>query len=168
MRLPQALSLFILLTLTTTSHARRKLGINCRGSSQCSKLFMNAPFGNVINAFDEIIHNGSISNLPGGPLNSALRVYAGENIACVENAVYAAGSICMFLQGNVPETGIDGYTIAQRISDLNYHGCTVCGSVPTSGDNNPDAMGILTVNYVTSKGCNGLCDGIYQAGSDAR
>lgn len=67
----------------------------------------------------------------------------------------------MFMQGNVPAEGVDGYTIGRRIADLNWHGCHLCGSVPLSGDNDADKMGILTVNYVTGKGCNGICDGIY-------
>lgn len=170
MRFPQPFAILTLLyTLASTTYS---LGINCRGSSQCSKLFINVNVDNIVASFDYLVNNGSLSapglKLPGGPLNHAFRIYAGDNIACVQNANYAAGSICMFAQGNVPVDGVDGATIGKRISDLNYHGCEFCGSVPLSGDNNPDAMGILTVNYVYHKGCNGLCEGFYEAGSVAR
>ena len=158
----QLLNLLVLMTLTLLSRAKRNQGINCQGSSQCSKLFNTIKHKNVISGLDYLINNGSISGLDGGPLNTSLQIYAHEDIACLKNAKWAAGSLCMFTQGNVPETGVDGATIGRRIHDLNYHGCKKCGSVPLSGDNNPHAMGILTVNYVTSKACNGICNAIYQ------
>ncbi len=33
----------------------------------------------------------------------------------------------------------------------------MCGSVPLGPLNNPAMLGILTSNYVTDKGCQGLC-----------
>ena len=159
------LKFLILITLTIVSHARGE-GINCKGSSQCSKLFITIKPENVIDGFDQLINNGSVPGLPGGPLNTKLRIYGGDKIACLKNAKWAVGSLCMFVQGKVPKTGVDGGIIGQRIHDLNYHGCRRCGSVPLSGDNDPDVMGVLTVNYVTSKGCNGICDGFYQGESD--
>ena len=65
------------------------------------------------------------------------------------------------MQGKVPSGGVNASTIIARLGDLDWHGCSGCGSVPLSGDNNPDEMGILTINYVKNYGgtggCNGLC-----------
>ena len=68
----------------------------------------------------------------------------------------------MSMEGNIPAVGFDGVTISNQISDLDYNGCQRRGSVSLSGDNYPNAIGILMVNCVTTKGCNGLCNGIYQ------
>ena len=61
------------------------------------------------------------------------------------------------MQGNVPNGGVNGL-IKARIGDLNTHGCLHCGSLPLSGDNNPDEMGILTSNFVGGLVCQGICE----------
>lgn len=38
-----------------------------------------------------------------------------------------------------------------------FHGCKYCGSVPINDDNDPKKKGILTINLVNQKGCQGLC-----------
>ena len=61
------------------------------------------------------------------------------------------------MQGNVPPEGVSGETILRRLLDLNAHRCGACGSVPLSGNNDPDEMGILTANWVADPDCRGMC-----------
>ena len=49
------------------------------------------------------------------------------------------------------DEGVTGETIQESMGDLVNHDCNVCGSVPLSGNNNPNEMGILTANFVGSK-----------------
>ena len=50
-----------------------------------------------------------------------------------------------------------GSVVKDRIADLNNHGCWRCGSVPLSGDNVPEEMGVLVVDYVAHVRCAGIC-----------
>ena len=68
-------------------------------------------------------------------------------------------TVCLFMQGNVPYDGVNGTIIKERIIDLFNHECNVCGSVPLSGDNNSDEMGILTSNSISEGSCDGVCPG---------
>jgi len=70
---------------------------------------------------------------------------------------YFLGGICAFTHGNVSAAGINGTLIKQKLTELHAHGCTLCGSVPLSGDNDPDTEGMLTVNYIASRVCSGVC-----------
>ena len=149
-----------ILLRTSTSHS---LGINCRGSGKCgsSHGFDLANGTNVPSSlsadFQRILLNGT-GYLPGGPVAPGTVYQAGQHIACADNG--GAGE-CLFMQGKVPSGGVNASTIIARLGDLDWHGCSGCGSVPLSGDNNPDEMGILTINYVKNYGgtggCNGLC-----------
>ena len=57
----------------------------------------------------------------------------------------------------MPATGVLGALIKRKLQELSEHGCRVCGSVPLSGDNDPNSQGILTVNYIGGVVCKGLC-----------
>lgn len=133
------------------------MGINCHGSSQCD--FTTVGSRNIMKEFNDTAWNGHDNNdhLPGGPLLDLELWQAGEHIICAENVRQLIGSVCLFLEGdNVPKNGVPGYIIKRRINDLLYHGCKFCGSVPILGNNRASDAGVLTANYVTDKGCQGL------------
>ena len=123
-------------------------GINCLGSSQCSRLFNTISSTNLIAHFNWTVWHR---------VNDTASFYKHRQIACGKNASWLVGGVCLFLQGNVSDNGISGSTLKARISDLSYHGCKYCGSVPVSGDNDPRSAGLLTANYVRYPVCDGLC-----------
>ena len=123
-------------------------GINCKGSSQCSRLFNTIKSDNLIFAFNDRIWR---------QITDYVYFYKHQQIACAKNADWAVGGICLFAQGNVSSEGISGLVLKERLSELVYHGCSFCGSVPISGDNDPDKAGLLTANYVVHPICNGIC-----------
>ena len=131
-----------------TNSGPGRQGINCRGSSQCSRLFNTVGSEHLIFAFNYTIWNR---------ISDYAYFFKSQQIACAKNANWAVGGICLFVQGNVTSQGISGRILKERISDLAYHGCNYCGSVPISGDNNPDKAGLLTANYVAHPICNGIC-----------
>ncbi|KAJ2981449.1 hypothetical protein NQ176_g2014 [Zarea fungicola] len=115
------------------------LGINCQGSSQCGPTF-GGP-SDILASVQNIDPNHTYQN--------------GEYIACAQNDL-GTGK-CAFLQGT---GGITGDLIKTLVQDIVNHGCDKCGSVPVffnAGDNDPNTHGILTINFVNSPGCNGLC-----------
>ena len=61
------------------------------------------------------------------------------------------------MQGNISEQGLDGAEVQLKMQQMIEHHCLGCGSVPISDDNDPEKMGILTVNYVRQSECEGLC-----------
>ena len=68
------------------------------------------------------------------------------------------GGICLFTQGlSLPEEGTNGSVIYNALGRLLDHGCTKCGSVPLSGNDDPDEVGYVTSNYVISGVCRGIC-----------
>ncbi|MCJ1452474.1 hypothetical protein MMC28_002817 [Mycoblastus sanguinarius] len=146
--------LFVALGVSTPLHA---LGINCRGSLYCKNAINAFGFDNLIGAFDILLSYG-LKGFPGGPIDPEHIYYSGQTIACMTTSAWFRGSICVFLQGNVPEAGVNGSIVMTRVHDLYNAACGVCGSVPLSGNNNPDEQGWLTVNYVSSKICNGVCN----------
>ena len=90
------------------------------------------------------------------------RYYAGQKIACMKHNVYPNpwitwGFYCAFMQGNVSTEGEDGAVIQLKMQQMIEHHCLGCGSVPFSPDNDPNTLGILTVNYVRQSECEGLC-----------
>lgn len=127
---------------------RSQVGINCLGSSQCSRVFNTISSGNLIDRFNWTVWY---------EVDDAVVFYKHRQIVCGKNYDFFVGGICLFLQGNVSEQGVSGAVLKARISDLAYHGCKYCGSVPVSGDNNPRSAGILTANYVHYPVCDGLC-----------
>ncbi|KAJ7762360.1 killer toxin Kp4/SMK [Mycena maculata] len=110
-------------------------GINCQGSLKCD----GQPRDTAACLRDYIV-NGI--NVDGSYDN-------GKHIACQNN-------ICAFLQS---EKGpLDGGTIQSVAPAIVDHGCTACGSVPTSPGNNVED-GQLTFNYVDIPACeNSLCN----------
>lgn len=127
------------------------LGINCRGSIVCTQ-----SFDTVSKLSQAVVHGTAGAYCPGGPISDLILWKTGRHIACISYPS-GAGSICLFMQGNVPAWGIPGNVIKERLRDLVKHGCTSCGSVPLSGDNEPDELGILTVNFVAQPQCRGVC-----------
>lgn len=147
----------IFLTLLSYVRITAGLGINCRGSSQCHGLFQNVGTSNLIANFNASLWVGGDSHLPNAPINDQAFYYYGEHIMCAKNSRFAAGSICLFLQGNTADAGISGALIKLKITELAAHGCKTCGSVPVGPYNDPEPFGVLTVNYVRDKSCQGLC-----------
>ncbi|KAJ7054032.1 killer toxin, kp4 [Mycena amicta] len=115
-----------------TSPSTIALGINCEGSFKCG--------GQATNTAETLVEN--IDSI--GPN----RMYSnGEHIACRDN-------VCAFLQDE--EQSRSGEEIKSVAHEIVDHGCKVCGSVPTSSENNV-AYGELTFNYVDRPACEGLC-----------
>lgn len=141
-----------------TAYLASAFGINCRGSSECLFAGSFLRYTNVVQAFVDVLEFGSAnSDLPGGPISPTSTYLAGQHIVCAEYHG-VVGSICLFLQGNVPTAGVSGSLVIRKLNEIYCHGCEVCGSVPLSdSNNNPDTMGELTMNYVLHAGCNGLC-----------
>lgn len=136
------------------------LGINCQGSSFCHSYFSGMDYHeNVISEFWQILNAGrSIYMKEGGPISETARYKAGNPPWIVCQPLPKGGAICLFLHGNVPAEGVTGKVVQDRMGDLVNHGCRVCGSVPLSGNNNPDEMGVLTANFVShGPFCDGLC-----------
>ena len=154
-------NLFAILILASGFIGRiAALGINCQGSSFCKTYFNGLDYNeNVISEFWTILNAGRSPRMTeGGPIRPTAIYKAGNPpwIAC--QPLPKGGAICLFLQGNVPPEGVTGKVLQDRIGDLVNHGCSICGSVPLSGDNDPDKMGIMTANFIKSGNfCNGLC-----------
>ena len=158
---PVPLLLLLLLPIRTLA-----AGINCRGSAICHPHLTFRHAYPYIPTFNLLFINGTSppakgKPLTGGPLPPNNVYYAYDrsrpNIACI-TIPQAGGGFCVFLQNNVPEHGVRGEVIRERMQDLVNHGCQECGSVPVSGDNNPDSEGILPVNWVSATGgCHGVC-----------
>ena len=138
------------------------LGVNCQGSLLCG---YKTGGQQVLDVFYDAMVSGSQSFIPGGPLEDNTVYYKGtpQDVACWEGL-----RVCLFLQGNISRTGVNGSIIKLRLNELRTHGCQICGSIPISGDNDPYDEGYLTSNFVTSGSCNGICSGYGQfAGNPA-
>ena len=130
-----------LAALLLTSHHAAAEGINCEGSSDCGTQGSGIMSG----------INGYIQN----QLDPSTTYYNNVQLACKKN--YSnGGGVCAFLQNT---GGITGSNIQSIMQDLVTHGCGTCGSVPVfyPTDNNVADHGELTVNYVESPSCEGLC-----------
>ncbi|KAM4056042.1 kp4 domain-containing protein [Hirsutella rhossiliensis] len=113
-------------------------GINCHGSSNCGNVgFKLSGLRNTAQGLDD---NRWYQN--------------GQKIACWQ--ARDGSGFCAFLQNT---GGIPGREIKRLLQELVNHGCAKCGSVPVffPQDNDINSHGILTVNYVRSTGCNGIC-----------
>ena len=125
------------------------LGLNCQGSAI---MCVGATQYGVMHTLRDYMYA-----IPHG-----YRYYAGQNIACMKHHVYPNpwitwGFYCAFMQGNISAGGEDGAEIQLKMQQMIEHGCLGCGSVPISADNDPQKLGILTVNYVRESECEGLC-----------
>ena len=154
----RSLTLTLLLTLLSLLPPALTLGINCRGDRQCSTAHNPGLdiHNDLMDEFYQALANGASWQVPGGPIDRNAIWQYGQDIAC-----YPQAQVCVYTQGTVTRgmNGINGSVIVDRVGDLNYHGCWYCGSVPLSGDNKPDEMGILVVDYVGggSVPCAGVC-----------
>ena len=125
------------------------MGLNCEGSrSMC----IGADQWSVMHTLRDYMYA-----IPEG-----YRYYAGQDIACMVHHIYPYpwftwGFYCAFMQGNIPADGFDGAEIQLKMQQMIEHHCLGCGSVPFSPDNDPNTLGILTVNYVSKSECEGLC-----------
>lgn len=117
------ISQLLLVAVTGLATSTSALGINCRGSSNCSGSHVLSEINTKVQALPD---SNTYAN--------------GVHIACV-------GNICAFLQ-NVSGTKT-GAQVKQYVQNLLNHGCNTCGSDPTEDGNNVD-NGELTVNYVSS------------------
>ncbi|KAF9257361.1 killer toxin [Marasmius fiardii PR-910] len=128
---PFALNVFT--TPVSASTLAPQLGINCRGSVLCSSQ-TTASLSGVFNTVRGIDDNRQYGD--------------GQNIVCLDH-------LCAFYQ----KTGrTNSAALAkQLLQGLLDHKCTRCGSNPTLPGNNVDT-GELTVNYVSSPGCEGICN----------
>lgn len=146
-------SLLNLLFLAATTTA---LGINCRGDKMCVKSHNSGldPHNDLIDEFYQALANGASAVIQGGPISPTAVYNYGQDVAC-----HANSGICLYIEGQVSRgmVNVNGSTIIARAGDLNSHGCWYCGSVPLSGDNKPEEMGILKANYVKDNRCSGVC-----------
>ncbi|KAL9629755.1 MAG: hypothetical protein Q9164_006739 [Protoblastenia rupestris] len=97
----------------------------------------------------------------------------GSHIMCtrVEGfGVPKGAAYCLFMQGDKGKQnqivtndnelipGVNGRIVKDRLPYLYYHGCRGCGSVPLGGFDDPQELGILTINYVKNRReCEGVC-----------
>ncbi|KAL5341312.1 killer toxin [Aspergillus crustosus] len=130
------IQLALLAALTSTTEVLG-LGINCRGSSNCTA--PDAPdLIDLVPLIDQINPSRWYNN--------------GQQIAYLNENV-DDGAFCAFLQnsGGAPASSI--ITLARGLRD---HGCGLCGSMPLffPDDNNVDD-GELTVNFVSGSCCSG-------------
>ena len=132
------------------------LGINCRGSVLCPDGRIRWPY---LNTLIQIAKGTNCISAPGfncGPINDTDIWAPGKHIVCLPQQV-SIGGLCVFAQGSVAPLGITGDLVERKLAELKQHGCRVCGSVPLSDDNNPNTAGELTVNWVSSGACWGMC-----------
>ena len=173
--LPSFLFLFLFLAITflLPTPAASSLGINCRGSSECTSasLFHFPPHYNLLSSFYSALAFGNSTSVRGGPISPTATFASGQKIACRPNP-RGVGGFCLFTQGRpaaiatrdqgesnagTPATVVDGETVVRRVYELGVHGCAVCGSVPLSGDNDAGKEGTLISNYVLRGYCDGVC-----------
>ncbi|KAL2038471.1 hypothetical protein N7G274_008810 [Stereocaulon virgatum] len=149
---PTARSSPLIFILLCTLNAVSALGINCRGSLVCKG--QDVLLGRIVIIADNINDSDIYGN--------------NQHIVCQPYYVLGRkpGSFCLFMQGHHPNSyldpltgqiivGVAGQTIKNRLRLLYSHGCGGCGSVPIGPNNDPNAQGILTVNYVGGAGCDG-------------
>lgn len=112
---------------------RKRLGINCRGSSTCDV--------------------GGVGHTPAGTLSQVRDAVAagpegvwsnGQHVACVP---HVTGRLCAFYQNIGSRTFNKGQSVSY-LDQLKDHNCRVCGSIPTDAGNDVK-NGQLTVNYVS-------------------
>ncbi|CAF9929167.1 hypothetical protein IMSHALPRED_007832 [Imshaugia aleurites] len=125
------------------------IGINCQGSVL---MCVGASQRGVMHTLRDYMYA-----IPKG-----YRYYTGQDIACMKHTVYPNpfitwGFYCAFMEGNIPADGVDGALIQLKMQQMIEHHCLGCGSVPFSDDNDPQILGVLTVNYVSKSECEGLC-----------
>ena len=143
-------SLDLISMKNTTRHLSEvDMGLNCQGSVI---MCVGANQMGVMHTLRDYMY----------AIPTGYRYYAGQDIACMKHNVYPSpiitwGFYCGFMQGNIPAEGVDGALILLKMQQMIEHHCLGCGSVPFSDDNDPNTLGVLTVNYVRQSECEGLC-----------
>ncbi|KAL9595568.1 MAG: hypothetical protein Q9219_006364 [cf. Caloplaca sp. 3 TL-2023] len=145
-------------------------GINCRGSLYC-KIYAGAVIPDALQLATgtlNIPHASPAWNL--GPLNASALYAPPHHIICLPVDLGLGEGFCVFKQGwrGGPGDGkeISGEEVRRGLGMLMEHGCRMCGSVPVgwlggmSGKGEGvEERGWLTVNYVSSGVCAGVCPG---------
>ena len=132
------------------------VGINCRGSLLCPDGRFRYPYLNTLIQITKGTTCVSASGFNCGPINDTDIWAPDKHILCLPQQV-SIGGLCVFAQGNVAPLGITGDLVKRKLAELKQHGCQVCGSVPLSDDNNSNTAGELTVNWVSTGACWGMC-----------
>ncbi|CAF9943871.1 MAG: hypothetical protein ALECFALPRED_001666 [Alectoria fallacina] len=137
------------MTNQTLADSELDMGLNCEGSRL---MCIGSAQEGVMHTLRDYMY----------AIPTGYRYYAGQDIACMKHNVYPNpwitwGFFCAFMQGNIPAEGVDGALIQLKMQQMIEHHCLGCGSVPFSDDNDPNILGILTVNYVRQSECEGLC-----------
>ena len=140
--------LLILISLLSLLSSVHSLGINCRGSAMCDGVKILPDSNGSTNLIKQFRYAVGLN---------FTRVYLPyDHIAC--SRTHPAGGICLFTEGDsLPEQGTNASVIYKALEYLVDHGCTKCGSVPLSGDNDPNKVGWVTSNYVAWGVCHGIC-----------
>ena len=147
----------LLLFFIGTFNLAHAKGENCEGAAQCENAEQDYDFDNLPQGFFQVLANGTEGPYaPGGPVRANAIYYEGDHIVCVRR--HNVGAMCSFLEGNVPSEGANASLVTKKHQELYSFGCQSCGSVPLSyNDNNPNTMGVLKIDYVLHKDCQGLC-----------
>ena len=114
---------------------------NCHGSIWCPKFNFAS---NRINIYlqDWIKYTMSDSDIYG----------PGVQIACATVTILlpplGTNAYCAYTAGeNVPEAGINGSTIKQKMKQLQLDGCFACGSVGIADSGDPVEEGVFKIDY---------------------
>lgn len=126
------ITLVIIVFYPEDSHG---LGINCRGSGECSNFY------NEIKDVIDSICNKSSSQLF-GPGEHIGTDYAWHQI----DGSWSYSGLAAFTQSTSNAISVE--TACACAKQIMNHGCTACGSVPLYPGNNV-ASGQLTINYVS-------------------
>lgn len=115
---------------------------NCRGSIWCPKFNFAS---NRINIYlqDWIRYTMSDFDIYG----------PGVQIACATVTILfpplGTNAYCAYTAGeNLPEAGINGSTIKQKMNQLQLDGCFACGSVGLADSGDPVEEGVFKIDYV--------------------
>ena len=120
-------------------------GINCGGSLRCP--WLNYPPNQYLAFLLSWLKDKS------GFRNFVYK--ESSHIACLRVFRDQNKGYCLFPSGaKVPPAGANGALIEEKVQTLINHGCFACGSVPLGGQDNPDLMGNLVLDYVNPVKCN--------------
>ena len=121
---------------------------NCHGSAYCSTFesWWFAPATFLETALEAVKPGGLLATY-----GNNTNYHKGRHIMCRGHDILL-GTICMFMEQNVPKEGVPMGTIIERLAVLNSTGCLSCGSVPLSAEE-PTKHGRLVVNYVVISHC---------------
>ena len=134
---------------------------NCHGSGAC-ETFRDwwSPPSKFLETALEAVEPGGLLDRYGNYTN----YHKGRHIMCRGHDIIM-GTVCMFMEQNVPQEGVPMGTIIERLAVLNSTGCLGCGSVALSAKE-PEKHGRLVINYVVMSHCDleHICIGIDKKG----